>query len=64
MNELKSREQEQQRQTIALLTDQLASTQQQLEQCQKIIVQTAHILGAKAMEIHHQQSDTDEPGQI
>jgi len=57
-NELKSRQVEQQRQEIAFLKDQLASTQQELKQCQKIIVQAAHLLGEKAMENHY-QSDPD-----
>lgn len=60
--ELLSRQLSQQHQTIAALKDQLASTQQELKQCQKIIVQTAHITGVKAMEIYHQQSDTDDLG--
>ena len=60
-NELKSRQVEQQRQELALLKDQLASTQQELKQCQKIIVQTAHLLGEKAMEIHY-ESDPDFEG--
>lgn len=64
MNELRTRELEQQRQTIASLKEQLASTQQELEQCQKIIVQTASLLGTKATEIYHDSSDTDEQGQI
>ena len=64
MNELRLRELEQQRQTIASLKSQLASSQTELEQCRKIIVQTASLLGKKATEIYHQQSHTDEQGQI
>lgn len=59
MNELSQRHLSQQRQTIAELTDQLTRTQQELKECQKIIVQSAHVLGVKAIEIHH-QGDQDE----
>ena len=57
MNELHTRSIEQQRQTIAELESQLTSSQQELKQCQKIIVQTAQILGVKAMDILHQSEE-------
>ncbi len=54
MNELSIRQLEQQRQTIAELTDQLTRTQKELNECQHIIIQTAYILGGKAIEIQNQ----------
>lgn len=57
MNELHTRSLDQQRQTIAELESQLASSQQELKQCQKIIVQTAQVLGVKAMDILHQSEE-------
>ena len=57
MNELHTRQNDQQRQTIAELESQLAHSQQELKQCQKIIVQTAQVLGVKAMDILHQSEE-------
>jgi hypothetical protein len=53
MNELSLRQLEQQRQTIAELTDQLTCANEELKECQNIIVQTAYILGGKAIEIQN-----------
>lgn len=57
MNELHTRALDQQRQTIAELKSQLTSSQQELKQCQKIIVQTAQVLGVKAMDILQQREE-------
>lgn len=57
MNELHTRTLDQQRQTIAELESQLAHSQQELKQCQKIIVQTAQVLGVKAIDILHQSEE-------
>ncbi len=59
MNEFKSRQVSQQKKTIAELTKQLKKTQKELKQCQNFILQTAHVLGVKAMEIQC-QGESDE----
>lgn len=56
MNEFRSREVLQHLKTIDELTKQLQNTQKEFKQCQSFILQAAHALGMKAMEI---QGDSD-----